>query len=309
VLAVDSRLQKQPTQARSRLTVDAFLEAADRVLRRDGYEAASTNRLARVAGFSVGSLYQYFDDKQAVVGTLIDRELRQEARDLIPVVEAAASEWATLLRSALAFAFERRTAQRHLYETLIRCPGDFGGRDALAYARRVQAPLAGEAIQRAVAPHLVWAADGTVEPALTVGCRLANAVSCWFAVEAPAHVPAERMVETLARVIEAYAERRVAPSAGSLARVAQWRADACDADGHAAHRMCRLQELRAQLLGCGIPEPQGLEAALRIGSSVDALVHEFSAEPPGRHSHDCLATECARVLDALERASAASAAR
>ncbi len=53
--------------------VEAILEAAARVLIRGGYEAATTNRIAEAAGISVGSLYQYFPGKEAIVTALADR--------------------------------------------------------------------------------------------------------------------------------------------------------------------------------------------------------------------------------------------
>jgi len=65
--------RKEPTQARSRATVDAILEASARILIREGYAALSTNRVAAAAGVSIGSLYQYFGGKEAIVGALLDR--------------------------------------------------------------------------------------------------------------------------------------------------------------------------------------------------------------------------------------------
>jgi len=52
--------------------VEAILEATKRVLVKHGYEKSSTNRIAEVAGVSVGSLYQYFPNKQALIAALID---------------------------------------------------------------------------------------------------------------------------------------------------------------------------------------------------------------------------------------------
>ena len=66
-------LRKRPKQKRSRATVDAILEATARILVEDGYEKASTNRIAEVAGVSVGSLYQYFPSKEALVLALCER--------------------------------------------------------------------------------------------------------------------------------------------------------------------------------------------------------------------------------------------
>jgi AcrR family transcriptional regulator len=53
--------------------VDAILEATARVLVAEGYDGASTNRIAQVAGVSVGTLYQYFPSKESLVAELIDR--------------------------------------------------------------------------------------------------------------------------------------------------------------------------------------------------------------------------------------------
>jgi AcrR family transcriptional regulator len=75
VMAVKMRInpRKSALQERSRLTVKSLLEATARILVREGYDKASTNRIAEVAGVSVGSLYQYFPSKEALVAALIDR--------------------------------------------------------------------------------------------------------------------------------------------------------------------------------------------------------------------------------------------
>ena len=65
--------RKHASQERSRATVDALVEATARILVREGFDKASTNRIAEVAGVSVGSLYQYFPSKEALVAALIDR--------------------------------------------------------------------------------------------------------------------------------------------------------------------------------------------------------------------------------------------
>lgn len=65
--------RKRPLQRRAQATVDAILEATAHILVRDGYDALSTNRVASRAGASIGSLYQYFPNKEALVGELVDR--------------------------------------------------------------------------------------------------------------------------------------------------------------------------------------------------------------------------------------------
>jgi AcrR family transcriptional regulator len=65
--------RKRPTQARATATVEAILLATSRLLAREGYDRLSTNRVAEEAGVSVGSLYQYFPSKEALVATLAER--------------------------------------------------------------------------------------------------------------------------------------------------------------------------------------------------------------------------------------------
>jgi AcrR family transcriptional regulator len=62
--------RKSPRQARSRAMVDLILDATARVLVEDGYARASTNRVAERAGISVGSLYQYFPSREALVSAV-----------------------------------------------------------------------------------------------------------------------------------------------------------------------------------------------------------------------------------------------
>jgi AcrR family transcriptional regulator len=74
--------RKEPRQERARATVDAILAATARVLVKDGYDRASTNRIALEAGVSVGSLYQYFPSKEALVAALIERHSTEMIRFL-----------------------------------------------------------------------------------------------------------------------------------------------------------------------------------------------------------------------------------
>ena len=69
--------RKTASQKRSRSTVDTLLEATARVLTKEGYDRASTNKIAAVAGVSIGSIYQYFPSKEALVAALIERHTQK----------------------------------------------------------------------------------------------------------------------------------------------------------------------------------------------------------------------------------------
>lgn len=59
--------RRNPKQARARATVDAILEAAFQILEADGLSQLTTSRIADRAGVSIGTLYQYFPDREAIL--------------------------------------------------------------------------------------------------------------------------------------------------------------------------------------------------------------------------------------------------
>ena len=67
--------RKKASQERSRATVDAILAATARILVKSGYDRASTNKIAQAAGVSIGSVYQYFPSKEALVAAVIERHI------------------------------------------------------------------------------------------------------------------------------------------------------------------------------------------------------------------------------------------
>jgi len=86
--------RKQPRQERSKATVDTILEATARVLIKHGYDGLTTNAVAQLAGVSIGSLYQYFPNKEALVAGLIGRHLEEMhaavSKELARVMEVQA---------------------------------------------------------------------------------------------------------------------------------------------------------------------------------------------------------------------------
>ncbi len=112
--------RKSASQERSRLTVDALLEATTHVLIKEGYDRASTNKIAAVAGVSIGSLYQYFPSKEALVAAVIDRhmqELLQVVRDSLVKVAARPIEVAA--RELVSVMIDAHRVNPKLHRVLV----------------------------------------------------------------------------------------------------------------------------------------------------------------------------------------------
>ena len=114
-----TRPRKQASQERSRATVDALIEATARLLVREGFDRASTNRIAEEAGVSVGSLYQYYPSKEALVVAVIERH----NRELMQVVRAALADVAALpiekaVRRIVAAAIDAHRINPRLHRVL-----------------------------------------------------------------------------------------------------------------------------------------------------------------------------------------------
>jgi AcrR family transcriptional regulator len=78
----ESSRRRKPAQERARVTVEAILDAAVKVLKREGASSITTNRIAHAAGVSIGSVYQYFPDKQAIFVALHERHIHQVERTI-----------------------------------------------------------------------------------------------------------------------------------------------------------------------------------------------------------------------------------
>jgi len=95
--------RKIATQERSRATVDSLVEATARILVKEGFDKASTNRIAEVAGVSIGSLYQYFPSKEALVAAVVERHQQQ-------IMQTVRSELAQVATQPLDKAIRRFVA-------------------------------------------------------------------------------------------------------------------------------------------------------------------------------------------------------
>jgi len=112
--------RRVPRQRRAHETVEAVLDAVTRVLAREGAARLTTNRIAAAAGVSVGSVYQYFADKRAILTALRDRHVAEMAQ-LVErrLVEHAEAPLAALVAALLEAMIEAHALDPGLYQVLL----------------------------------------------------------------------------------------------------------------------------------------------------------------------------------------------
>jgi AcrR family transcriptional regulator len=136
--------RKQPRQQRSQATVEAILDATARVLCTTGYDRASTNRVALAAGVSVGSLYQYFPSKEALVAALVERHVAQMTLLVkTKLAEVAAAPLDVAARTMIDAMFAAHAVDPQLHKVLIEQVPRIGRlQDVLDVEREVEAMVA-----------------------------------------------------------------------------------------------------------------------------------------------------------------------
>jgi AcrR family transcriptional regulator len=117
-------VRRTPRQVRAQDTIEIIFEATARILQRQGRAALNTNYIAECAGISVGTLYQYFRNKEAILVAMARRELADdEARVITALTEPSKDGETDLLRLAIRVLIapycKRREARRVAFETLI----------------------------------------------------------------------------------------------------------------------------------------------------------------------------------------------
>ncbi|MDC5205967.1 TetR/AcrR family transcriptional regulator [Acinetobacter baumannii] len=111
--------RKRPRQARSVATFEAILEAAARILESLGFAGFNTNAVAELAGVSIGSLYQYFPSKDALIVELIRRERAKLSNHIVEVIQQSdAADLKDKLKLIIQAAVKHQLSRPQLARTL-----------------------------------------------------------------------------------------------------------------------------------------------------------------------------------------------
>ena len=193
------RERRRPTQERAAATVEAILQAAAELICDLGYAAASTNRIAARAGVSIGSLYQYFADKAAILARLQEdhhREVHEVVEAALPDLADPAVPVEVGLRRLLEDLVELHDRDPNLTRALA---SEVPHPKALAeegagYAARVESLL--------TARPDVRAADLPAASALVV--TTLEALTRWLVHEAPERLDRGRLAGETAAMLGGY---------------------------------------------------------------------------------------------------------
>jgi len=124
--------RKTPRQQRATVTVDAMVTAVERVLEQHGAGGLTTNRVAQVAGVSVGTLYHYFPNKEALVSALQERVMQELLTAFRAVLGAAGTLTLSELVARIGAAFLAIfRGQRPMHRWLIDLRGHVGYQERL----------------------------------------------------------------------------------------------------------------------------------------------------------------------------------
>ena len=207
------RARKQPKQHRSAQTRAQILAAAARIFSEYGYRAGTTNRIAAAADISIGSLYQYFPNKDSILAALIDAHVDAGAARLAAVVadglpESLEDQLRVFTRATIDNHRDDPRLHRVLFEEAPRSPA------LLARLHRAEASAAAAAHALLAQHHDVDVQDLTFAARMTV-TTIESLTHRLIATEQPAD--AAQLEDSIVGMLSAYL-RGAAGSAASSAR-------------------------------------------------------------------------------------------
>jgi AcrR family transcriptional regulator len=120
--------RKTPIQARSAVTVESICEATIQVLLSHGADRLTTTRVAERAGVSVGTLYQYYPNKQALLFAVLESHLNNVAAKVEAACEAACHKpLAEMVREMVEAFVDAKMERADISVALYRVSGEVGG--------------------------------------------------------------------------------------------------------------------------------------------------------------------------------------
>lgn len=195
------RPRKTPRQKRSAATRDRILDAAARVFVEHGYAAGTTNRIAEEAGLSIGSLYQYFPNKDAIVIAVLDRFADHLADRLGAEIEATMRlPWQVAGRALLDAQIRLFEENADLLRIIVEQIPRLGPFDKLAALQRRLTDLVRVYL---LVNRAEFRDDLDIDATLWILAETVGMLSIKYVLDRPP-IPHDRMVDELAELVVRY---------------------------------------------------------------------------------------------------------
>lgn len=152
-------MRKLPTQERAQRTIETIFQTTAQILESEGEQGLTTNKVAQQAGFSIGTLYQYFPSKEAILSALIARERRRVMDELDELMESAEHHTDQLdpkrfLRQFIRINIEGLGSGRSAKRAMIRFAWQHDHHEEITQALRETAERIAISMQRIDHPNL-----------------------------------------------------------------------------------------------------------------------------------------------------------
>ncbi len=193
--------RRTPVQGRAKKTIQSILEATAQVLVREGYAKTSTNKIAARAGVSIGTIYEYFPDKDAVVAALLNsivletvKTLQGRMASLIQEpLPLAAREW---LRAAVELIQQHADLARIVVEQIPRL-------QEIAAVQMIERQMLQFARQMAIESGEKYN-HANLDAGMFLVVTMVRAAVIGIALEKPGHLSAEELIDELVNVMVGY---------------------------------------------------------------------------------------------------------
>ncbi len=205
-LSPQLRPRKQPRQRRAVETRARILDAARRVFEEHGYSHGTTNRIAEAAGLSVGSLYQYFPNKDAILVELVDAHIEAGTAAVLGALPSPGPDgWAStpltdivgpVVAAMVAVHTDGRELHRVLFEEAPRPP------EQLARLRALERDLTDLVAGLLAAHPEVTAPDPALAARLTID--VIESLVHRIATDAASGIPDAVLAAEVTRLVVAY---------------------------------------------------------------------------------------------------------
>lgn len=199
--AASTQPRKAPTQARAQATVEAILAATKKVLVTSGYEAASTNRIAEVAGVSIGSLYQYFPSKASLLTALVQRHMSKMMEVLVATAQRGeTSSIEEAVRTVIRAVFAAHRVNPKLHRMLIEQMVHLGPDESLdAFESQTQA-----LVEQFLLSHRAELRPKNVKVAARVALLAVRGTTLWTVLRSPEHLDDEAFIDEVTEMVTRY---------------------------------------------------------------------------------------------------------